>query len=95
MEGWTVHDEIWWRRDEQLAHDRHLVCFLRRKDDGRIDFPAGWVVVLTMPWEVFAAQGNTGTLRLEHICIEEPSHLLEVECVAEEMRKKYRDNVVA
>lgn len=84
LTGWDMHDENWVRRQEQLGNGMWLLCFW--KISKYPNLPGGWVNVLKNKWVPgLGKYDEVEAFKLE------VAGLLEIECLAHEMREKYKE----
>lgn len=84
---WVKHDDLWMRKQYQVAPDRWLLLFYEISVPE--DFPAGWVSVLKKEWTPQDKYDHEGCLR--ETSLAKPASILEVECVAMEWEKEILD----
>jgi len=86
MAEWKVHDDNWLVRQEKIADDRWLLCFTVNPAVKDTPLATGWVNVMKEEWSTSSIRVRDTTL--EDYCLSSGG-LLELECLAHEMRKKY------
>ena len=80
--NWKKHDWGWMIRQEKIRDGAWLCCF--KRPDGYNGGPYGWVHVFSEMWK------PNHTPHLECVEIFSPMGLLELECIAENFREKYK-----
>lgn len=82
MAEWKKHSDLWLVLQEQLAPDRWLLCF--KPNTGHTPpLASGWVNVLTAEWHEGDSLEEIEKWKLED------TGPLELECIMQEMRKRY------